>query len=161
MVVRDRKRIGRGISWGVCIEGRDRGCVRGSERGIGDGNKRGWVGQRQWSGGGGGWMTGGGSVVMATHRSATATRNRVEPRPHRTLPADAPRRHASPPRYARPTHPRNACQRLSSSSIVHGFLSAFFFLSFLLFPTISIEKKLVRSSWSRLKPFSPKVQGWV
>lgn len=38
-------------------------------------------------GGGGSWMTGGGSVVMATHRSATATRNRVEPRPHHTLPA--------------------------------------------------------------------------
>ena len=44
-------------------------------------------------------MTGGGSVVMATHRSATATRNRVEPRLHHTLPAatsraEPRRRHA-------------------------------------------------------------------
>lgn len=45
-------------------------------------------------------MTGGGSVVMATHRSATATRNRVEPshithyRPRRTAPQRSRQIHA-------------------------------------------------------------------
>lgn len=97
------------------------------ERGIGDGNKR----EDEWGRGGGGWMTGGGSVVMATHRSATATRNRVEPsRGH--IARCRPTRRVATPRYAASIHRHSATRptHTSSSSIVHGFFFPCIFLFF-------------------------------
>lgn len=92
-------------------------------------------------------MTGGGSVVMATHRSATATRNRVEPRPHRTLPADAPRRHAS----IRSAHASS--KRVPTFIIIDRLWISFSFLSF------SIEKKTSAFSSLVQNPSPPKFKG--
>lgn len=69
---------------------------------------------------GGSWMTGGGSVVMATHRSAAATRiessrGHIAPRhttPHHTTPRHATSRHATP-HHTTPYHRGYVCVRLA------------------------------------------------